>query len=99
VEEETLGPTLGGDAEEVVKRHTGGGSGWQVNRVEGGGAVIASEHGASGKVAYGEPPGIELHRAVVVTSEATNQEKGMSQLGSDKNVVEVEGSWKNRCTY
>jgi hypothetical protein len=29
-----------------------------------------------GKVAYGEPLGIELHRALVVTGEATNQEKG-----------------------
>jgi hypothetical protein len=27
-------------------------------------------------VAYSEPPGIELHRTVVVTIEATNREKG-----------------------
>jgi hypothetical protein len=30
----------------------------------------------SGKVSYGEPPGIKLHRIVIVTSEATNREKG-----------------------
>jgi hypothetical protein len=30
-------------------------------------------------VVYGEPPGIELHITVVVTSEATNREKGVSQ--------------------
>jgi hypothetical protein len=43
-----------------------------VNRVEGAGAVIASEHGTRGKVTYGERPGIKLHRTVVVTSEAMN---------------------------
>jgi hypothetical protein len=43
-----------------------------VNRVEGAGAVIASEHGTRGKVAYGERPRIELHRTMVVTSEAMN---------------------------
>jgi hypothetical protein len=58
-----------------------------VNRVEGVGAVIASEHDTSGKVAYGEPPGIELHRTVVVTSEATSREKGMNQTESNKDVV------------
>jgi hypothetical protein len=70
-----------------------------VNRVEGPGAVTTSMHDTRRKVAYGEPPGIELHRTVVVTREATNQEKGMSQTGSDKDVVKVEWSWKNRCTY
>jgi hypothetical protein len=44
----------------------------------GSGGVAASEHDTSGKVAYGEPLGIELHRAVVVASQATNREKGMS---------------------
>jgi hypothetical protein len=29
-----------------------------------------------GKVAYGEAPGVELHRELVVTSEATNREEG-----------------------
>jgi hypothetical protein len=69
-----------------------------VNRVEGVGAATASEHVTSGKVSYGEPPGIKLHRTVVVTSEVTNREKGMSQMGSNKNVVKVEGSRKNRYT-
>jgi hypothetical protein len=72
---------------------------WQVNRVEGTGAVASSEHDTSGKVAYGEPPRIELHRTMFVTSEATNREKGMSQTGSNKDVVKVEWSRKNRCTY
>jgi hypothetical protein len=70
-----------------------------VNRVEGGRAVTASEHDMCGKVAYGKPPGIKLHRKVVVTSEATNREKGMSQTESDKDVVKVEWSRKNRCIY
>jgi hypothetical protein len=48
-----------------------------VNRVEG---------------SYGEPPGIKLHRTVVVTSEAMNSEKGISQTESNKDVVEVEWS-------
>jgi hypothetical protein len=52
-----------------------------------------------GKVAYGESPGVELHRTVVVTSKATNREEGMSQTGSNKDVVKAEWSWKNRCTY
>jgi hypothetical protein len=68
----------GGSSEGMRGGYTGGGSGWQVNRVEGVGAVIASEHSTSGKVAYGEPLGIELYRTVVVTCEATNREKRMS---------------------
>jgi hypothetical protein len=79
--------------------YAGGGSGWRLNRVEGIGAITTSDHGTSGKVAYGEPLGTELHRTVIVTSEATNREKGMSQIGSKKNVVKVEWPQKNRCTY
>jgi hypothetical protein len=70
-----------------------------LNRVEGAGAIAASEHGTSGKAVYGEPLGIELHRTVVVTSEATNREKGMSHTLSNKDVVKVEWSQKNQCTY
>jgi hypothetical protein len=40
-------------------------------------------------------PRIELYRTVVVTSEATNREKGMSQTRSNKDVVKVQWSWKN----
>jgi hypothetical protein len=58
-----------------------------VNRVEGVRVVAASEYDTSRKVAYGEPPGIELHRTVVVTSEATSQEKGMNQTESNEDVV------------
>ena len=58
----------------------------------GAGAVTASEHSMCGKVAYGETPGVELHRALVVTSEATNREERMSQSGSNKDVVKVEWS-------
>jgi hypothetical protein len=75
------------------------GSGGQVKRIERAGAVTASEHSMCGKMAYGETPGVELHRALVVTSEATNREEGMSQSGSNKDVVKAEWSWKNRCTY
>jgi hypothetical protein len=75
------------------------GSGGQVKGVEGAGAVTASEHSTCGKVVYGETPGVELHRAPVVTSEATNREEGMSQSRSNKDVVKAELSWKNRCTY
>jgi hypothetical protein len=70
-----------------------------VNRVEGIRAVIAGEHDTSGKVAYGEPPGIELYRTMVVTSEATNREKGMSKMGSNKDIVKVHWSRENRYTY
>jgi hypothetical protein len=70
------------------------GSGGQVKRIEGARAVTASEH-MCGKVAYGATPGVELHRAMVVTSEATNREEGMSQTGSNKDVVKAEGSCKN----
>jgi hypothetical protein len=66
-----------------------------VNRVEGVGAITASEHDTSGKVAYDKPSGIELHRTVVVTSEATNREKRMSQTGSNMDVVKVEWPRKN----
>jgi hypothetical protein len=72
--------------------YAGGGSGGQVNRVEGAGAITTSEHDPRGKVAYGEPPGIEFHRTVVVISEATNREKRMCQIESNKDVVKVEWS-------
>jgi hypothetical protein len=88
----------GGSSEGMGGSYAGVASGGQVKRVERAGAVIASEHGTRGKVACGEPPGIELHRTVVVTSEATNREKGMSQTRSNKDVIEVEWSRKNRCT-
>jgi hypothetical protein len=44
-----------------------------VKRIEGAEAVTASEHSMCGKVAYGATLGVELHRTVVVTSEATNR--------------------------
>ena len=70
-----------------------------MKRIEGAGAITAREHIMCGEVAYGEAPGVELHRALVVTSEATNREEGMSQSWSNKDVVKAEWSWKNRCTY
>ena len=70
-----------------------------MKRIEGAGAVTASKHSICGEVAYGETPGVELHRALVVTSEATNREEGMSKPGSNKDVVKAEWSWKSRCTY
>jgi hypothetical protein len=85
----------GGGSKSMGGEYTGSGSGGQVNGAEGARAVTTSEHDMSGKVAYGEPPGIELHRTVVVASEATYREKGISQMGSNKNVVKVEGSRKN----
>jgi hypothetical protein len=85
----------GGDNKSMGGGYTGGGSGGQVNRVEGTGSVTTSEHDTSGKVVYGEPPGIELHRIVVVASEAMDREKGMSQMGSNEDVVKVEWSRKN----
>ena len=68
----------GGSSKGMEGGYAGGERRWQVNRVEGAGAVTASEHNMCGKVAYGEAPGVELHRALVVTSEATNREEGMS---------------------
>jgi hypothetical protein len=76
--ETTIPNDRGGGSSKSEGGYAGGGSGWQVKRVEGVRVVIASKHDTSGKVAYGEPPGIKLHKTMVVTSEATNQEKGMS---------------------
>jgi hypothetical protein len=64
-----------------------------VKRVKAVGAVTVSEHDTRGKVAYGEPPGIELHRTVVVTSEATNREKGPRRIDAPTKVTR---GW-NRC--
>jgi hypothetical protein len=76
---ETMMPNGGsGGSSKGMGGYASGGSGGQVKGVEWVGAVAASEHDTSGKVAYGEPLGIELHRAVVVASQATNREKGMS---------------------
>jgi hypothetical protein len=36
--------------------------------------------------------GLELNRAVVVTSDVMNREEGMNQIGCNKDVVEVERS-------
>jgi hypothetical protein len=44
----------------------------------------SEEHDTHGKVAYGEPLGIKLHRIVVVTSEATNREKGWVRPGATR---------------
>jgi hypothetical protein len=85
----------GGSSKSEGGGYAGGGSGWQVKGVEGARAVTASEYDMSGKVAYGEPPGIKLHRTMVVTSEATNREKGMSHTRSNNDVIEVERSQKN----
>jgi hypothetical protein len=63
-----------------------------VKRIEGAGAVTASDRSMCGKVAYGESPRVKLHRTVVVTSEATNREEGMSQTRSNKDVVKAEWS-------
>jgi hypothetical protein len=82
----------GGSSNSKGGGYAGGGSGWQVNRAVGAGAITVGEHDMSGKVVYGEPLGIELDRTMVVTTEATNREKGMSQTGSNKNVVKVEWS-------
>jgi hypothetical protein len=70
-----------------------------VNIVDGTRAITTSEHDTSVKVSYGEPLGIKLHKTVVVTGEATNREKGLSQMRSNKDVVKVKWSWKNRSTY
>jgi hypothetical protein len=79
-----------GGSKSMGEGYTCGGNGGQVNRVEGARAVTTSEHDTSEKVVYSEPPGIELHRTVVVASEATNREKGMSQMGSNKVIIKVE---------
>jgi hypothetical protein len=85
----------GGSSKSMRGGYAGGVSGWQTNRVEGARAVTTSELDTIGKVANGEPPGVELNRAVVVTSEATNIEEGMNQMGCNKDVVKIERSRKN----
>jgi hypothetical protein len=52
-----------------------------------------------GKMSYGEPPGIKLHKTVVVSGEATNREKIMYDVGGNMNVVEVQRTRKNRVAY
>jgi hypothetical protein len=89
----------GGCGKSMGGGYAGEGSGRQVNRVEGARAITVSKHNARGKVAYCEPQGSNSIEQVVVTSKATNREKGMGQTGSDKDVVKVERSQKNRCTY
>ena len=53
----------------------------------------------SGKIPYGEPPGIELHRIVVVSGEATDREKFLDDVGANKDVVEVQRTKKDHLTY
>jgi hypothetical protein len=79
-----------GGSKSMGEGYVGGGSGGQMNRVEGVGAVTTSEHDPSGRWRMVEPPWIELHRTMLVTSKATNREKGMSQMRSNKDVVKVE---------
>ena len=52
-----------------------------------------------GIVSYREPLEIELHRTTVVSSEGTNQEKGLNHMRGNKDVVKVEQSRKNRINY
>jgi hypothetical protein len=101
VPEATVPNGGGGGGSSKCRRwgYSGVGSGGQVKRIEGTRDVTASEDNMCGKVAYGETLGVKLHRALVVTSEAMNREEGMSQSGSNKDVVKAEWSWKNRCTY
>jgi hypothetical protein len=66
---------------------------WRASEENRGGQSYHSEraqHVREGGV--GETPGVELHRALVVTSEATDREEGMSQSGSNKDVVKAEWS-------
>lgn len=67
-----------------------------MNKIEGEGAVATSDHNTSGKIPYGEPPGIKLYGTVVVSGEATNQEKVLYDVVDNKDVVEVQRTRKNR---
>jgi hypothetical protein len=83
---ETMMPNNGGggSSKSMGGDYAGGRSGRQVNRVEGVRAITASKHDTHRKVAYGEPPGIELHRTVIVTSNATNRGHGLVRLGATR---------------
>jgi hypothetical protein len=48
----------GGSGKSMGGGYAGGGSRWQVNRVEGAGDATTSEHDTCGKVSYGEALGI-----------------------------------------
>jgi hypothetical protein len=62
----------GGGGSQILGRLHLWGKGMASEESRGGGAVTTSDHGTSGKVTYGEPLGIELHRTMVVASESTN---------------------------
>jgi hypothetical protein len=66
---------------------SGGRWGGEMDGVEVTGAITLSNHNTSGKIPDGEPPSIELHRAVVVNSEATDQEKVLDDVGGNEDVV------------
>jgi hypothetical protein len=78
---------------------SGGRWGGEVNGVEAGGAVTMSNHNTSCKIPDGEPQGIKLHRATVVSSEVTNREKVLDNIGGNKDVVEVQRAGKDCVTY
>lgn len=66
-----------------ARGNNGDGVGWgntrrcrrgrKADRIYGVGTIATGDHDTSGKMAYGEPPRIELHRAVVNNGEAMNQ--------------------------
>jgi hypothetical protein len=66
---------------------SGGRWGGEMDGVEVAGAFTLSNHNTSGKISDGEPPSIELHRAVVVSSEATDREKVLDDVGGNEDVV------------
>jgi hypothetical protein len=66
---------------------SGGRWGGEMDGVEVVGAVTLSNHNTSSKNSDGEPPCIELHRAVVVSSEATDREKVLDDVWGNKDVV------------
>jgi hypothetical protein len=62
-------------------------------------AVTSGDHGTSGKIPYGEPPGIKFHGTMVFSGEVTNREKILYVVGGNKDVVEVQRIRKNRVAY
>jgi hypothetical protein len=72
----------------VATRDEGGGVGKRIGYM---GHVLSHRATtACEKIPCGEPLEIERHRTVVVSGEATNQEKVVYDVGGNKYVVEVQ---------
>jgi hypothetical protein len=57
------------------------------------------QKGPGSQIFHKQTKGVKLHGTRIVGGEPTNRKKILDDVGSNKNVFEVEQSWKNRVTY